>query len=248
MAPWLVKLFVHLVALPLQRPDRSASPSSTRGGPAHIGRWERLALSGFIFSTFLVQMAMTEAGQGPAQYYSVTVPLLGLPVWVPRGAAGLDVRLRGGACSSSSSRWSVQEERLLPPIVLLPAVTQFVWFVLGWKVPSLQRVRPLLPLAAIHADRLGHADRRDAGRAGRPPIAALRALRERALGPRQLRGRHRCCSGCCRGPGAWAGFTLPFATAVVLSAVQIHHFFVDGVIWKLQQPAVSSPLLSNVSD
>ena len=35
---------------------------------------------------------------------------------------------------------------------------------------------------------------------------------------------------------------------MVLSAVQIHHFLVDGVIWKLKSPKVSSPLLVNIDD
>ena len=36
--------------------------------------------------------------------------------------------------------------------------------------------------------------------------------------------------------------------AVVLAGVQVHHFFVDGVIWKLKSSAVSSPLLATVGD
>jgi hypothetical protein len=40
-----------------------------------------------------------------------------------------------------------------------------------------------------------------------------------------------------------AGYSFAIANAVVLSAVQIHHFFVDGVIWKLKNPKVSNPLL-----
>ena len=44
------------------------------------------------------------------------------------------------------------------------------------------------------------------------------------------------------------GFAPELSMAVVLSAVQIHHFFVDGVIWKLKSPGVSSPLMMNVAD
>jgi len=47
---------------------------------------------------------------------------------------------------------------------------------------------------------------------------------------------------------AWGGMPIQFATPVILSAVQIHHFFVDGVIWKLKNPKVSSPLLVNIGD
>ena len=47
---------------------------------------------------------------------------------------------------------------------------------------------------------------------------------------------------------AAAGSPIRFAEPVILSAVQIHHFFVDGVIWKLKNPKVSSPLLVNIAD
>jgi hypothetical protein len=42
------------------------------------------------------------------------------------------------------------------------------------------------------------------------------------------------------------GVKLTFATGVLVAAGQIHHFFVDGVIWKLRNPRVASPLVVNV--
>jgi hypothetical protein len=42
------------------------------------------------------------------------------------------------------------------------------------------------------------------------------------------------------------GFGYQLAAPIVLAGVQIHHFFVDGVIWKLKNPLVSSPLLVNI--
>jgi hypothetical protein len=42
------------------------------------------------------------------------------------------------------------------------------------------------------------------------------------------------------------GTPLDFSLGVVLAAIQIHHFFVDGVIWKLRRTSVSSPLMENV--
>ena len=43
--------------------------------------------------------------------------------------------------------------------------------------------------------------------------------------------------------GAALGYTSLFSIAVVYSAIQIHHFFVDGVIWKLKNKTVSHPLM-----
>src|SRR5262249_30731520 len=45
-------------------------------------------------------------------------------------------------------------------------------------------------------------------------------------------------------PKACSSFGVPLvlATAVLIAGVQIHHFFVDGVIWKLRNPRVANPL------
>jgi hypothetical protein len=35
---------------------------------------------------------------------------------------------------------------------------------------------------------------------------------------------------------------------ILAAAVNIHHFFVDGVIWKLRDPATSSALMMNIAE
>ena len=46
--------------------------------------------------------------------------------------------------------------------------------------------------------------------------------------------------------GSQFGKSAAFSTAVMLAAIQVHHFFVDGVIWRLRNPAVRSPLSSSL--
>ena len=46
----------------------------------------------------------------------------------------------------------------------------------------------------------------------------------------------------------WFGAPVGLATAVIIAAIQIHHYFVDGVIWKLRTRSVVSPLLLNIPD
>ena len=48
--------------------------------------------------------------------------------------------------------------------------------------------------------------------------------------------------------GVVFGYTSLFSIAVVYAAIQIHHFFVDGVIWKLKNQTVSHPLTMNIGD
>jgi hypothetical protein len=45
-----------------------------------------------------------------------------------------------------------------------------------------------------------------------------------------------------------AGVDSNFAVGVVYAGIQVHHFFVDGVIWKLRNATSSSPLMVNLAD
>ena len=44
------------------------------------------------------------------------------------------------------------------------------------------------------------------------------------------------------------GFPPVIAFGLVIAAVNIHHFFVDGVIWKLREPATSSALMTSLTE
>lgn len=246
VAPWLVKVFMIWSPYHFSGQSVGISLIYARRAGFTVGRRERLALSGFIFSTFLVQSAMAEAGQADTMFYSVSVPLLGLPGWVP-ALLRIWMCICGAALLFFVVRWSVRNKRVLPPIVLLPAAAQFVWFVLGSRLASFNEFVPFFHALQYML------------------VAWLMQLKEK-LDSRGLEPSQRyVLSESARwgilnvAGGAflfwllprvaeYSGFALPFATAVILAAVQIHHFFVDGVIWKLKNPRVSSPLLANVSD
>jgi hypothetical protein len=247
VAPWLIKFFVIWSPYHFSGQSVGISLIYARRAGFSVGRWERLAFSGFIFSTFLVQSSMAETGRGDNEFYSVAVPLLGLPLWVP-----LVLRIWMVACGVAllffAIRWGIRQGRLLPPIVLLPALSQFVWFVPGATFASFNEFVPLFHslqyLLVAWLVQLKERFDRD----GAIPRSRAYVVRESArwaginlvggillfwLLPRL---------------GALTGATLAFSTAIVLSAVQIHHFFVDGVIWKLKDPRVASPLLANLGD
>jgi hypothetical protein len=246
VAPWLVKVFLIWSPYHFSGQTVGITMIYARRAGFSVGRWERLALSGFVFSTFMLLTAMAEAGQTSAQFYSVSVPLLGLPAWVPE-ILRVWMSICGAALLFFAVRWSVRQKRMLPPIVLLPAAAQFVWFVLGSRLPSFNEFVPFFHALQYML------------------VAWLVQLKEkldsRGLAPSQ---RYVLSESARWGIlnfaggvflfwllpriGAGAGFTLPFATAVILSGVQIHHFFVDGVIWKLKNPRVSSPVMANISE
>jgi hypothetical protein len=246
VAPWLVKFFVIWSPYHFSGQSVGISLIYARRAGFSVGRTERLAVSGFIFSTFLLQTSLAETGRGDSEFYSVAVPQLGLPLWVPQV-----LRLWMGLCAVAflffAIRWSVRQKRLLPPIVLLPALSQFVWFVPGAAMPSFNEFVPFFHSLQYLL------------------IAWLVQLKEKLDITASTPSRRYVFEETARWAlinlaggiflfwvlprlGERTGVTLAFSTAVILSAVQIHHFFVDGVIWKLKDPRVSSPLLSNVSD
>jgi hypothetical protein len=246
VAPWLVKMFVIWSPYHFSGQTLGISLIYARRAGIRVGRWERLALSGFIFATFLVQTAASEAGQGSGSFYSVSYPILGLPVWVPDLLRAW-MWICAGALVFFYARWSRRAGRLAPPILLLPAVTQFVWFGLGWKVVAFNEFVPFFH--ALQYMLIAWVMQVGESLAARSPTNRRRFV----LGESLRWGVFNIAGGIILfwllpRAGQLGGFTLPFATAVVISAVQIHHFFVDGVIWKLRNPKVASPLLSSVDE
>ncbi|MGZ3702718.1 MAG: hypothetical protein ACXWSD_13090, partial [Bdellovibrionota bacterium] len=45
---------------------------------------------------------------------------------------------------------------------------------------------------------------------------------------------------------ALRGWPLDYAVVIIAAGVSLHHYFVDGVIWKLKQERSQSPLFLNV--
>jgi hypothetical protein len=41
---------------------------------------------------------------------------------------------------------------------------------------------------------------------------------------------------------------MAFSSAIVLAGLQMHHFFVDGVIWRLRNSSVRNPLSSSIPE
>src|SRR5262249_59726369 len=59
--------------------------------------------------------------------WGIPDPGMGVPEWLAE-AAELWMYVAGGAFLVLAALWCVRNRRPLPAIVILPAVTQFVWF------------------------------------------------------------------------------------------------------------------------
>jgi hypothetical protein len=49
------------------------------------------------------------------------------------------------------------------------------------------------------------------------------------------------------GPDALPGKTLPFGAMILLALINIHHFFIDGCVWKISTPEVKKDLFRHLS-
>lgn len=208
---------------------------------------DRRLLRWFIYSTYLSLVATIETGVRRYQFYGVTFPTVGLPEWVAQAAwyamLGLGVLVLIRLVVMRAVR------RQTPPwMVLLPAATQFVWFGLGQQLPSFAEFIPAFHslqylLVAWSVQLKTQLDEsRHTGSRGFVVDASVRWLATNILGGVAL------FWGLPHAATAIGGFDINLTTAVFFAAIQIHHFFVDGVIWKLKNPRVLSPLLVNLDE
>jgi hypothetical protein len=214
-----------------------------------IGRRERLALSSFVFSAFLcgaVRMQQAASENGLIDNSGFPVPAFTFPEWLSWAAQAVMVVGALLFCGFAIA-WCLREQRLLPPIVLLPAATHFIWFVPGaglkglWLlVPAFHSLQYLLVALFVQLKRRGET------------VAS--EYPARSLAAEMLRwGLANTVGGALLFvalPVVFIGFGYPSVTAfgVVWAAVNIHHFFVDGVIWKLREPATVSALTTSLAE
>lgn len=247
VAPLLVKLFLFWSPYHYSGQSLGISLAYAKRSGVAVGRAERFALSGFIFGTFLYSAARVEVGRKEwPPYFGVQVPTLQLPPLVAT-VTGMGLILCAAALVVLVARWSVLNRRIFPLIVLLPAAAQLVWFLLGWRVPGFYEFVPFFhgTQYLLIAWAMQLKEKMDLGRilpsrryvameTGRWGITVF------LLGAFLFWVLPRVAAA--------AGHPLPLAEPVVIAAVQIHHFFVDGVIWKLRNPKIGSALLVNIDD
>jgi len=138
--------------------------------------------------------------------------------------------------------------RLLPPIILLPAVAQFVWFYLGWQIPAYTELVPFFHALQYLLIAWSMQLKESATRTSVTPTPRFVWLESVRWGAVNLAGGALLFWGIPQLLASWQGLTVGVCAAIVGAGVQIHHFFVDGVIWKLRNPKVASPLMVNLKE
>jgi hypothetical protein len=245
VAPYFVTLFLIWSPYHYSGQTIGITMLYARRGGFDIGRWQRLALSGFVYSTFIVNYTHSRNVE-PVRRYGMVLPIVHFPAWLDAAMIAV-MCVAGAAFLYFAIVWIRSQRRMLPPIVLLPAITQFVWFLPGKQTAMFYEFVPLFHslqyLYIAWAMQIGLRLGRATAPATRPSITheSLRWMLRNYVGglllfialPWLL---------------FWVGQPMIVVAGVVAAAVNIHHFFVDGVIWKLRNTTAASPLLMNVTD
>jgi hypothetical protein len=244
IAPYLVTLFLIWSPFHYSGQTIGITMLYARRGSYAIDRWQRLALSAFVYSTFIVSFTHA-VNSAPMVRYGVNIPIIHFPGWFD--AITIAVLCAGAAgLIYFAFSWVRAHGRIPPAIVFLPALTQFVWFLPGRQTAMFYEFVPLFHslqyLYIAWAMQIG-----------------LR-LREPAAGaPRSLL-KESCRWALSNYVGGmllfialpwllfWVDLPLVTSAGIVIAAVNIHHFFVDGVIWKLRNVGATSPLMLNIAD
>ena len=208
-----------------------------------IDGWLRRSLTAFIFLTFAVQNAWAEVGRHVNPFYGVNYPTLGVPVWLPETLTKL--MWTSLAVTIGLLMWKIANSGpRVPLIVLLPAFTQYVWFVatpagqFAYMVPFFHSLQYLLIAWNVQLTQGLSERKRD------PSVRYVWSESTRWMAINIVGGY--ALFWALPQLGSHFGKPLVFSTAVMLAAVQVHHFFVDGVIWRLHNPAARSPLSSSL--
>jgi len=225
-----------------------------RRAGVQVQRWERFALSGFLYATFIKGMALGDFVQ---DFNTIQVPGFGLPQWF-KDATTVWLYISSGLLVLAVISWNVRARKMIPIIVVVPALAQLVWFVIAndsnstfqcagfnYLVPFFHSIQYLLIAWGLQLKEKMDREHID------PSVryVTLETLRWWAI---NIAG------------GVFLFWLLPrifsypetrdiressfWIEGIVIAGVQVHHFFVDGVIWKLRRTTVSSPLMVNIDE
>jgi hypothetical protein len=233
VAPAFVTLFMIWSPFHFSRQNAGLTLLYAHRAGFRFRRFEVRLLNAFVILTFVYGSFRSMTSFQNREFWGFVYQSISIPVWALLVAKGLLIAVGGGLLGSLAWFW-LREQRRVPWILVVPPASQVLWFVFGssqpafyFFVPAFHSLQYLLVawMAELSEESLSvHAHR--------PWVLAtsLRWFLANVLGGVFL--FYVLPDWASRG---W-GIPVGLATAVVLAGVQIHHFIVDGVIWKLRQP------------
>lgn len=243
IAPYFVKLYLIWSPYHFSGQTLGVSLLYSRRAGIQFPEWARKSLSIFIFCTFIMGSLASEISGMPIAFYGVQVPTLGVPAFF-RDVTQVVMYVSAFAFFGYWLWTGVRQRRWIPAIVVLPAIAQFFWFVLGASVPAFNEFVPFFHSLQylLFAWHINLAENVPSNSPQFTP--GLFVFRQSTIWLAiNLVGGAVLFHFLPDWTATFSGESLTFSTAIILAAVQLHHFFVDGVIWKLRRQSVMSPLM-----
>lgn len=241
-APYIVKLLILWSPFHFSGQTIGLTLLYARRSGINLDPWMRMSIFGFAYCTFLSQLCALESYNIDLPYSAISFPLLGIPKWT---ASIFNSAAYGFALALFLAFWQLRAKKQhLPWIIALPLFVQYLWFVQGADVYSFQ-----LFVSSFHG------------------LQYLLIAWSMQLALHHPWPTSNPSLFLIKKTSLWLGFILlggftlfyllplglshfgwkiAFSSAIVFAILQIHHFFVDGVIWKLRDENVSRYLMSNI--
>ena len=235
-APWFIKLY--LLWSPYHYSGQAFGISmmyAMRAGMT-VNSQLRNALLVFVYGIYVYSIAKIESGPVGLKYFGVSYPSLQLNPVIPWIAAATV------ACSGFYLLWIFRDQRkkngLKPPaLMMLPLISLVLWLSIPISSVSMQYVPFFHSLQYFYIAGMTYGISASNGRS--------KGIQLRWFGINLI-------------GGVFLFWVLPRVTVItgrslmivepiVIAAVQIHHFFVDGVIWKLRDPRLKGKLPVNLA-
>jgi hypothetical protein len=202
---------------------------------------ERKIITSFVMGTYFLSTIRAETSREGYNFYGVHYPSMQIPQWIAN-IAEYAMWAAIIAFIAMIIYWSYRNRKMLPLIVVLPAATQYLWFVQSVYMPSFQEFVPMLHSLQYILIAWGiQLSEKMEVRHIEPSKKYVATETTRWFVINFIGGI--ALFYMLPNVGVALGYTSLFSIAIIYAAIQIHHFFVDGVIWKLKNKTVSHPLM-----
>lgn len=246
VAPLLVKLVLLWAPLHFSGQNFGLTLLYAKRAELGVSRAGRWLLLSFLHVSVLAQYAESESYKGTMDFLGITYPLWGIPSWIGSSAKMAAFGM-GAALVAASLAWMARNRRPIPWIVAVPCVAHFLWMLAGAKLASFQILVPgfhALQFAMVAWAAEIHQQ------AGENPLRTSRRLflwtRSARWAALNLGGSAALFFLLPQALGS-IGYDQAFCGAMILVMFQLHHYFVDGVLWKLRREGERSPLFTHYS-
>lgn len=241
IAPYFVKFYLMWSPYHFSGQTVGVTLLYARRNQLPVSPWGRKLLSLFVFGTFASSLLEFEISTAGSVFYGVPYPGLGVAPQFSRVAYWLTYAA-GAAWLIDFFRGAYRIRRV-PLMVLLPVVAQLVWFIVGRGNAAFYLLVPffhsLQYLLVVWGMALVDKKRNDPQSVSQWKTETAYWYAGNVAGGVAL--FHILPMGF-----VYAGVAPLTATAVLLAGIQLHHFFVDGVVWKLRSTRVNEALTQNV--